>query len=85
MLERKICRDLKLTYKLDAHFLRGHPLLNHNTHICNKEVKDFQKFLAEMDFAVREIAIFQILPLVLFPCSLAQRCVMSRHPVQPLI
>ena len=70
---------LKRTYRLNERFLQARPQLNHSTHICNIAVKDSQTFRVEMGFVVGEIVIFQILPLVWFPCSLMLHCVVSRH------
>ena len=64
---------------LNEHFLQARQQLNHSTHICNIAVKDSQTFRVEMGFVVGEIVIFQILPLVWFPCSLTQHYEVSLH------
>ena len=69
----------KRTYMLNEHFLQAHPQLNHSTHICSIAVKDSQMFRVEMGFVAGEIVIFQILPLVWFPCSLTQHYEVSLH------
>ena len=70
---------LKRTYMLNERFLQARPQLNHSTHICNIAVKDCQMFRVEMGFVAGEIVVFQILPLVYFPCSSTPHYEVSLH------
>lgn len=51
------------------HFQPEHLQPNRSIRICNIEEANFQKFPAEMDFVVKEIAISQIPQSASCPCS----------------